>query len=69
MRSRAEISINMPSEARTTSTGNSNRSIPSRRMKSSDNTSDPMAPASASAFMKRPKASSTKDPLQITALP
>ena len=52
----------------TTSTGNSNRSIFSRRMKSSDSTSAPMAPSNDRPFMKRPKASSTKEPPQTTAL-
>ena len=62
MKSLAEISISMPSVEMRMRTGNSKPPIRSLRMNSTDNNSVTSEPMSASALMKRVKASSTKEP-------
>ncbi len=62
MKSPADISINMPRVASRMRIGNSKPPIFSLRMKSTDSKSVVSEPISASAVMKRPKASSMKEP-------
>ena len=62
MKSLAEISIIMPSVDSRIRIGNSKPAIRSLRMNSSDSSSVTSEPISASALMKRVKASSAKAP-------
>ncbi len=66
MRSFAEIITIMPVVASRMSTGNSKRAIPSRSLYAIARMIETAEPISTSTFMKRPKPSTTKRPLNPT---
>ena len=68
MRSLADTIIIMPSVANSKRTGNSKRSMFSRRMKPSDMISVSPAPTSTRNFMKMAKSSTTNNPSKVVVV-